>query len=54
MFLGGATFFFGPIIGAGLLVVALILLSELSMASLRPETSTTKRLAMESLLDENG
>ena len=31
-FLGGATFFFGPIIGAGLLVVALILLSELSMA----------------------
>ena len=31
-FLGGATFFFGPIIGAGLLVLALILLSELSMA----------------------
>ena len=31
-FLGGATFFFGPIIGAGLLVLALIWLSELSMA----------------------
>ena len=31
-FLGGATFFFGPIIGAALLVLALILLSELSMA----------------------
>ena len=31
-FLGGATFFFGPIIGAGLLVLALILLSELTMA----------------------
>ncbi len=31
-FLGGATFFFGPIIGAGLLVLALIFLSELSMA----------------------
>ena len=31
-FLGGATFFFGPIMGAGLLVLALILLSELSMA----------------------
>jgi len=31
-FLGGATFFFGPIIGAALLVLALVLLSELSMA----------------------
>ncbi|CAN5495361.1 hypothetical protein BH10PSE16_BH10PSE16_16260 [soil metagenome] len=31
-FLGGATFFFGPIIGAGLLVLALVWLSELSMA----------------------
>ncbi|MDB5744168.1 MAG: amino acid/amide transporter rane protein 2, family [Polaromonas sp.] len=31
-FLGGATFFFGPIIGACLLVLALVLLSELSMA----------------------
>ena len=31
-FLGGASFFFGPIIGAGLLVLALIWLSELSMA----------------------
>ncbi|RYX95844.1 MAG: branched-chain amino acid ABC transporter permease [Comamonadaceae bacterium] len=31
-FLGGATFFFGPIIGACLLVLALILLSELTMA----------------------
>ncbi len=31
-FLGGATFFFGPIIGAGLLVLALILLSELTIA----------------------
>lgn len=31
-FLGGATFFFGPIIGAGLMVMALIWLSELSMA----------------------
>ncbi len=31
-FLGGATFFFGPIIGAGLLVLALILLSELTKA----------------------
>jgi branched-chain amino acid transport system permease protein len=31
-FLGGATFFFGPVIGAGLLVLALILLSELTMA----------------------
>jgi branched-chain amino acid transport system permease protein len=29
-FLGGATFFFGPIIGAVLLVLALVLLSELS------------------------
>jgi branched-chain amino acid transport system permease protein len=32
VFLGGATFFFGPIIGAVLLVVALVLLSELTMA----------------------
>ncbi len=31
-FLGGATFFFGPIIGAALLVLALILLSDLTMA----------------------
>jgi branched-chain amino acid transport system permease protein len=31
-FLGGATFFFGPIIGAALLVFALVLLSELSKA----------------------
>ncbi|QJC56471.1 hypothetical protein HC248_01777 [Polaromonas vacuolata] len=31
-FLGGATFFFGPIIGAGLLVLALVWLSELTMA----------------------
>jgi len=31
-FLGGATFFFGPILGAGLMVLALVLLSELSMA----------------------
>ena len=31
-FLGGATFFFGPILGAGLLVLALVLLSELTMA----------------------
>ncbi|MES2413495.1 MAG: branched-chain amino acid ABC transporter permease [Pseudomonadota bacterium] len=31
-FLGGATFFFGPILGAGLLVLALILLSELTIA----------------------
>ena len=31
-FLGGATFFFGPIIGAGLLVLALVLLSELTKA----------------------
>jgi branched-chain amino acid transport system permease protein len=31
-FLGGATFFFGPIIGAGLLVLALIWLSELTAA----------------------
>jgi hypothetical protein len=31
-FLGGATFFFGPIIGAVLLVFALVLLSELSKA----------------------
>ena len=33
-FLGGATFFFGPIIGAVLLVLASVLLSELSKASL--------------------
>jgi branched-chain amino acid transport system permease protein len=32
VFLGGATFFFGPIIGAVLLVVALVLLSELTSA----------------------
>jgi len=31
-FLGGATFFFGPIIGAVLMVVALVLLSELTSA----------------------
>ncbi|MBH2020284.1 MAG: branched-chain amino acid ABC transporter permease [Burkholderiales bacterium] len=31
-FLGGTTFFFGPIIGAGLLVLALVWLSGLSMA----------------------
>jgi branched-chain amino acid transport system permease protein len=31
-FLGGATFFFGPIIGAALLVLALVLLSELTQA----------------------
>ena len=31
-FLGGATFFFGPIIGAILLVLALVLLSELTQA----------------------
>ncbi len=31
-FLGGATFFFGPIIGAVLLVLALVLLSELTQA----------------------
>ncbi|MBB4845428.1 branched-chain amino acid transport system permease protein [Paucibacter oligotrophus] len=31
-FLGGATFFFGPIIGALLMVVALVLLSELTKA----------------------
>lgn len=32
VFLGGATFFFGPIIGAVLMVVALVLLSELTSA----------------------
>jgi branched-chain amino acid transport system permease protein len=32
VFLGGATFFFGPIIGGVLMVVALVLLSELSKA----------------------
>jgi branched-chain amino acid transport system permease protein len=32
VFLGGATFFFGPIIGAVLMVVALVLLSELTKA----------------------
>lgn len=32
VFLGGATFFFGPIIGAVLMVIALVLLSELTMA----------------------
>lgn len=32
VFLGGATFFFGPIIGAVLMVVALVLLSELTAA----------------------
>jgi len=31
-FLGGATFFFGPIIGAVLMVLALVLLSELTLA----------------------
>ncbi|WP_077037582.1 branched-chain amino acid ABC transporter permease [Pelomonas sp. KK5] len=31
-FLGGATFFFGPIIGAVLMVIALVLLSELTKA----------------------
>jgi branched-chain amino acid transport system permease protein len=31
-FLGGATFFFGPIIGAVLMVLALVLLSELTKA----------------------
>jgi len=32
VFLGGATFFFGPIIGAVLMVVALVMLSELTKA----------------------
>ncbi len=32
VFLGGATFFFGPILGAILMVIALVLLSELTMA----------------------
>ena len=32
MFLGGATFFFGPIIGAVLMVFALVMLSELTKA----------------------
>jgi len=32
VFLGGATFFFGPIIGAVLMVLALVLLSELTQA----------------------
>jgi len=32
VFLGGATFFFGPIIGAVLMVLALVLLSELTLA----------------------
>src|SRR4029450_9831387 len=32
VFLGGATFFFGPIIGAVLMVLALVLLSELTKA----------------------
>ena len=32
VFLGGATFFFGPILGAVLMVVALVLLSELTAA----------------------
>ena len=32
VFLGGATFFFGPILGAVLMVIALVLLSELTMA----------------------
>ena len=32
IFLGGATFFFGPIIGAVLMVLALVLLSELTKA----------------------
>jgi branched-chain amino acid transport system permease protein len=31
-FLGGATFFFGPIIGAALMVLALVLLSEITKA----------------------
>jgi branched-chain amino acid transport system permease protein len=31
-FLGGATFFFGPILGAVLMVIALVLLSELTSA----------------------
>ena len=31
-FLGGAVFFFGPIIGAVLMVLALVLLSELTLA----------------------
>jgi branched-chain amino acid transport system permease protein len=31
-FLGGVTFFFGPILGAGLMVLALVWLSELTMA----------------------
>ena len=31
-FLGGATFFFGPVIGAVLMVLALVLLSELTLA----------------------
>lgn len=32
VFLGGATFFFGPVIGAVLMVIALVLLSELTKA----------------------
>ncbi len=32
VFLGGATFFFGPIIGAVLMVLAMVLLSEMTMA----------------------
>ena len=32
VFLGGAIFFFGPILGAILMVIALVLLSELTMA----------------------
>jgi branched-chain amino acid transport system permease protein len=32
VFLGGATFFFGPILGAVLMVIALVLLSELTKA----------------------
>src|SRR6185295_3273867 len=32
VFLGGATFFFGPIIGAALMIIALVLLSELTKA----------------------
>ena len=32
VFLGGATFFFGPILGAVLMVIALVLLSELTQA----------------------
>ena len=32
VFLGGATFFFGPIIGAVLMVIALVLLSEITQA----------------------